>query len=155
MKRPALTDRGRRLMTREARPANPATSRPRLAWTDGRSVIGCARSRAAGGYIMGRCKPLRLKRCLRPMSSIVRSALREHDLMDAYRARPQRNDSIGWITRAVRPETRLRRLAVMLEELAGEARHEHALREVPEAVSHSHIGSSTDKGRWCSPPRSS
>lgn len=44
---------------------------------------------------------------------------REH-LMEAYRARPpyQQNDYIGWITRARRPETRAKRLAQMLDELA-------------------------------------
>lgn len=40
--------------------------------------------------------------------------------MDAYGNRPpyQQNDYIGWITRAKRQETRERRLAQMLEELA-------------------------------------
>ena len=39
--------------------------------------------------------------------------------MEAYRARPpyQRNDYLGWITRAKLPETRSRRLKQMLEEL--------------------------------------
>ena len=39
--------------------------------------------------------------------------------MDAYRARPpyQRNDYLGWIDRAKRPETKERRLGQMLAEL--------------------------------------
>ena len=39
--------------------------------------------------------------------------------MEAYRDRPpyQRNDYIGWITRAKRDETKQRRLAQMLAEL--------------------------------------
>jgi uncharacterized protein YdeI (YjbR/CyaY-like superfamily) len=49
-----------------------------------------------------------------PMPTDVRDALAE-----AYAARPtyQRNDYLGWITRAVRQETRARRLATMLREL--------------------------------------
>jgi uncharacterized protein YdeI (YjbR/CyaY-like superfamily) len=45
--------------------------------------------------------------------------------MEAYRSRPpyQRNDYIGWITRARRPETRSRRLAQMLEELTAGDRY--------------------------------
>ena len=40
--------------------------------------------------------------------------------MDAYRARPpyQRNDYIGWINQAKREETKQKRLAQMLDELA-------------------------------------
>ena len=39
--------------------------------------------------------------------------------MAAYRARPpyQRNDYLGWIDRAKRPETKARRLQQMLDEL--------------------------------------
>jgi len=39
--------------------------------------------------------------------------------MSAYRARPdyQRNDYIGWITRAKRPDTRAKRIGQMLDEL--------------------------------------
>jgi hypothetical protein len=42
-----------------------------------------------------------------------------------YQARPfyQRNDYIGWITRAVRADSRRRRLAQMLEELAAGDRY--------------------------------
>ncbi len=54
-----------------------------------------------------------------PMPAFVRRALVERGLLQAYRKRPpyQRNDYIGWITRAKRPETRERRLAQMLDEL--------------------------------------
>ncbi len=47
-------------------------------------------------------------------------ALVVRGLMDAYQARPpyQRNDYLGWINRAVRDETKRRRLAQMLDELA-------------------------------------
>ena len=53
------------------------------------------------------------------MPEFVRTALLERDLMDAYRQRPpyQRNDYIGWITRAQKEETREKRLQQMLEEL--------------------------------------
>lgn len=39
--------------------------------------------------------------------------------MEAYQARPpyQRNDYLGWIDRARRPETKARRLQQMLDEL--------------------------------------
>lgn len=53
----------------------------------------------------------------------VEEALVDRGLMDAYRARPdyQQNDWIGWIERAEREETRLKRLGEMLGELqAGE-----------------------------------
>jgi uncharacterized protein YdeI (YjbR/CyaY-like superfamily) len=54
-----------------------------------------------------------------PMPKYVREALMERGLMDAYQERPpyQRNDYIGWITRAKRGETRQKRLEQMLEEL--------------------------------------
>ena len=62
----------------------------------------------------------RLKRKRNPMPRFVRDALIEADLMAAYKARPpyQQNDYIGWIARAKRPETKKKRLAQMLEELA-------------------------------------
>jgi uncharacterized protein YdeI (YjbR/CyaY-like superfamily) len=49
----------------------------------------------------------------------MRQALSIRGLMDAYLARPayQRNDYIGWITRAKREETREKRLSQMLDEL--------------------------------------
>ncbi len=60
-----------------------------------------------------------LKRAIYPMPEDVKSALRERGLVERYEARPpyQRNDYIGWITRAKRRETRQKRLAQMLEEL--------------------------------------
>jgi uncharacterized protein YdeI (YjbR/CyaY-like superfamily) len=53
------------------------------------------------------------------MPAFVRDALNDAGLMEAYRERPpyQRNDYIGWITRAKREETRRRRLEQMLDEL--------------------------------------
>jgi uncharacterized protein YdeI (YjbR/CyaY-like superfamily) len=54
------------------------------------------------------------------MPDFVREALDERGLMQAYMDRPpyQRSDYIGWITRARRQETRDKRLAQMLDELA-------------------------------------
>jgi uncharacterized protein YdeI (YjbR/CyaY-like superfamily) len=54
------------------------------------------------------------------MPSYIREALLEGGLMDAYRSRPpyQQNDYVGWIARAKRQDTRERRLAQMLDELA-------------------------------------
>jgi len=54
-----------------------------------------------------------------PMPEFFREALEARGLMDAYNVRPpyQRNDYIGWITRAKRPETQEQRLNQMLEEL--------------------------------------
>lgn len=62
----------------------------------------------------------RLSRPIHPMPGFVREALEASGLAEAYRARPayQRNDYIGWITRARRPETRQKRLEQMLKELA-------------------------------------
>jgi len=53
------------------------------------------------------------------MPKFMHDALHENDLMDAYNARPpyQRNDYIGWITRAKREETKQKRLNQMLDEL--------------------------------------
>ena len=60
-----------------------------------------------------------LTRDIHPIPDFVREALRERELADAYRARPpyQKNDYVGWITRAKREETRRRRLEQMLDEL--------------------------------------
>lgn len=54
-----------------------------------------------------------------PMPEFIRKALSSRRLLAAYRARPpyQRNDYIGWITRARLPATRQKRLKQMLEEL--------------------------------------
>jgi uncharacterized protein YdeI (YjbR/CyaY-like superfamily) len=53
------------------------------------------------------------------MPEFFREALEARGLMDAYNDRPpyQRNDYIGWITRAKRPETQQKRLNQMLDEL--------------------------------------
>lgn len=54
-----------------------------------------------------------------PMPDDVRAELEEHGLTVAYEERPyyQRNDYIGWITRAKRIETRRKRIEQMLDEL--------------------------------------
>jgi uncharacterized protein YdeI (YjbR/CyaY-like superfamily) len=64
-------------------------------------------------------KPTTLRRPRHEMPSLIREALVQHGLLDAYRRRPlyQQNDYIGWITRAKREETRQKRLAQMLDEL--------------------------------------
>lgn len=55
-----------------------------------------------------------------PMPDYIKKALEQRALWQAYQARPpyQRNDYIGWITRAKKEATRQKRLNVMLEELA-------------------------------------
>lgn len=60
-----------------------------------------------------------LKRPKHPMPDFVQTALFERGLMDAYHARPayQQNDYLGWIAKAKREETKLKRLAQMLDEL--------------------------------------
>ncbi len=60
-----------------------------------------------------------MKRLANPMPEFVRAALDSHGLMERYEQRPwyQRNDYLGWISRAKREETRLKRLQQMLEEL--------------------------------------
>ncbi|MDH3540782.1 MAG: YdeI/OmpD-associated family protein [Acidimicrobiia bacterium] len=54
-----------------------------------------------------------------PMPTDVRRALEDAGLMAAYDDRPpyQRNDYLGWITRAKRDDTRRRRIEQMLAEL--------------------------------------
>lgn len=54
-----------------------------------------------------------------PMPDFIREALEAEKLTAAYDARPpyQRNDYIGWITRAKLPATQQKRLTQMLEEL--------------------------------------
>ena len=61
----------------------------------------------------------RLKRALNEMPAFVEAALKARGLAAAYAARPayQRNDYIGWIAQAKRPETRDKRLRQMLDEL--------------------------------------
>jgi len=53
------------------------------------------------------------------MPTDIRRALEEAGLTEAYDDRPpyQRNDYIGWITRAKRDDTRQRRIEQMLAEL--------------------------------------
>lgn len=60
-----------------------------------------------------------LKRPQHPMPDFVQAALLERGLMEAYHARPayQQNDYIGWIAKAQREETKLKRLTQMLNEL--------------------------------------
>jgi len=66
-----------------------------------------------------------LKRAANPMPAYVRAALVDRGLLAAYRSRPpyQRNDYLGWIGRAKQEPTRQRRLAQMLDELAGGTRY--------------------------------
>jgi len=61
----------------------------------------------------------RMKRDIYPVPDDVLNLLRERGLLDAYHARPpyQQNDYIGWIGRAKRPDTREKRIGVMLAEL--------------------------------------
>lgn len=60
-----------------------------------------------------------LQRKINPMPDEVREALLLRGVMQAYEGRPayQRNDYLGWIARAKRPDTRKKRLDVMLDEL--------------------------------------
>ncbi len=53
------------------------------------------------------------------MPDFVREALVDRDLLEAYESRPwyQRNDYLGWISRAMKEETVQRRLGQMLDEL--------------------------------------
>ena len=53
------------------------------------------------------------------MPDEIKTALEKNGLMEVYLSRPpyQRNDYIGWITRAKRDETKRRRLIQMLKEL--------------------------------------
>ncbi len=55
-----------------------------------------------------------------PMPDFIRDALDAKQLTAVYDARPpyQRNDYIGWITRAKLPVTQQKRLDQMLDELA-------------------------------------
>ena len=61
----------------------------------------------------------KLKRPKRSMPAFVRKALNKSGLMHDYRNRPayQQNDYIGWIENAKREETKMKRLAQMLNEL--------------------------------------
>jgi uncharacterized protein YdeI (YjbR/CyaY-like superfamily) len=58
-------------------------------------------------------------RARQPMPTDVSRRLESAGLRTAYDQRPayQRNDYLGWIARAKRPDTRERRIAQMLDEL--------------------------------------
>jgi len=60
-----------------------------------------------------------LQRDTHPMPGEIRAALAARGLTAAYEARPpyQRNDYLGWIAQAKRPETRQKRIDQMLDEL--------------------------------------
>ena len=62
---------------------------------------------------------LDLKRPAQQMPDDVRTAIAARGLTAHYDARPwyQRNDYLGWIARAKRPETKQKRLNQMLDEL--------------------------------------
>jgi uncharacterized protein YdeI (YjbR/CyaY-like superfamily) len=70
-------------------------------------------------------QPSHLKRALNPMPERVRKALELRGLTEAYEQRPpyQRNDYLGWISRAKRELTYNRRLEQMLDELAAGDRY--------------------------------
>lgn len=61
----------------------------------------------------------KLTRAINSMPDDVRTALDQSGMANAYAARPdyQKNDYLGWIARAKREETRLKRLNQMLDEL--------------------------------------
>lgn len=61
----------------------------------------------------------RLKRSRNEMPEFIRTALENRGLMNDFFQRPayQQNDYLGWITRAKRQETRMKRLDQMLDEL--------------------------------------
>jgi uncharacterized protein YdeI (YjbR/CyaY-like superfamily) len=65
-------------------------------------------------------RPSRMTRERYPMPDFILDALAANNLTAAYDARPpyQRNDYIGWITRARLPATQQKRLIQMLDELA-------------------------------------
>jgi hypothetical protein len=60
-----------------------------------------------------------LTRKIQRMPAFVRQALTGAGMTARYRERPayQQNDYLAWIGRAVRPETRQKRLAEMLDDL--------------------------------------
>lgn len=70
---------------------------------------------------MPAAKKSTLKRPVYPMPEFIAVALREHKVSAAYEARPpyQRNDYVGWITRAKLDATKQKRLNQMLSELKG------------------------------------
>jgi uncharacterized protein YdeI (YjbR/CyaY-like superfamily) len=66
---------------------------------------------------MKKATPTKRKR--HPMPKDMQLALAENKVQEAYNARPpyQRNDYIGWITRAKQDATRLKRINQMVAEL--------------------------------------
>jgi len=70
---------------------------------------------------MAAAKQSTLKRAKNPMPPFVRETLDGEGLMPAYEARPpyQRNNYLGWISRAKLEATRHKRLRQMLDELRG------------------------------------
>ncbi len=62
---------------------------------------------------------MRLKRDINPMPADIGAALEARGLRGRYDERPdyQRNDYLGWIARAKRPDTRQKRIDQMLDEL--------------------------------------
>jgi len=60
-----------------------------------------------------------VKRELNPMPEFILKSLKENRLYKAYLERPgyQRNDYVGWIKRAQKKETKIKRLSQMLAEL--------------------------------------
>ncbi len=74
---------------------------------------------------MSEKKSSRLTRDRNPMPDYVKKVLTDKNLLDAYSNRPpyQQNDYVGWITRAKREETKEKRLAQMLDELASGDRY--------------------------------
>lgn len=61
----------------------------------------------------------KLKRKKLNMPAFVRRAIINHDVMSLYKQRPpyQQNDYIMWINKAVKEETKTKRLNQMIEEL--------------------------------------
>jgi uncharacterized protein YdeI (YjbR/CyaY-like superfamily) len=68
-----------------------------------------------------RARATGLRRAQNEMPADIADLIAKRRLKRAYAERPpyQRNDYLGWIARARRPETRQRRIEQMLEELAG------------------------------------
>lgn len=62
-----------------------------------------------------------LTRPINKMPDFVRSELSKQGVLKSFNERPpyQRNDYIGWICRAKRKETQIKRLIQMIDELKG------------------------------------
>ncbi len=60
-----------------------------------------------------------LERDIQPMPEFVKEALLQENVMDEYINRPayQKNDYLGWINRAKRESTKIKRLDQMIDEL--------------------------------------